>query len=50
MPNQRSKKKAALTGYFPKEKVAAFKERAEQLGLHAKDLLEMLIDQELKKK
>lgn len=49
MPNQRSKKKAPLTGYFPKEKVAAFKEIAERLGVSAKDLLERLIDEELKK-
>lgn len=48
MPNQRSKKKAPLTGYFPREKVEAFKERAEQLGMTAKDLIERLIDQELK--
>ena len=47
MPNQRSKKKAPLTGYFPREKVEAFKARAEKMGLTAKDLIEILIDQEL---
>lgn len=47
MPNQRSKKKAPLTGYFPREKVEAFKARAEEMGLTAKDLIELLIDQEL---
>lgn len=49
MPNQRSKKKAPLTGYFPRGKVEAFKKRAEELGMTAKDLIEILIDQELKK-
>lgn len=47
MPNQRSKKKAPLTGYFPREKVEAFKARADEMGLTAKDLIELLIDQEL---
>lgn len=47
MPNQRSKNKAPLTGYFPKAKVEAFKARAEEMGLTAKDLIELLIDQEL---
>lgn len=49
MPNQRSKKKAPLTGYFPRGKVEAFKERAEELGMTAKDLIELLIDKELEK-
>lgn len=47
MPNQRSKNKAPLTGYFPRAKVEAFKARAEEMGLTAKDLIELLIDQEL---
>jgi predicted DNA binding CopG/RHH family protein len=49
MPNQRSKLKAPITGYFPKAKVEAIKAWAAEQGMTVKDLIEALIDQELKK-
>lgn len=49
MPNQRKKGKAFIGGYVPKNVADAFKIAAEERGITAKDLLEKLIIEELKK-
>lgn len=49
MPNQRKKGKAFIGGYVPKAVADKFKDAAEERGMTVKDLLEMLILDELKK-
>ena len=49
MPNQRKKGKAMIGGYVPKELADAFKAEAQARGLTAKELLEILVRQEVRK-
>ena len=49
MPNQRKKGKAMIGGYIPKELADAFKAVAKARGMGAKDLLELLVRQEVGK-
>lgn len=49
MPNQRKKGKAFIGGYVSRTVADKFKEAAEERGMTVKDLLEVLIVEELKK-
>ena len=49
MPNQRKKDKALIGGYVDKRLAEAFKNAAAKRGLTTKDLLEILIKEEIKK-
>lgn len=49
MPSQRKKSKAMIGGYVPKELAEAFKAAAKARGMTAKDLLEELVRQEVRK-
>ena len=48
MPNQRKKGKAFIGGYIPKDLADDFKVAAEERGMTAGDLLELLIRADLK--
>ena len=48
MPNQRKKGKAFIGGYIPQGLADAFKVAAEARGMTARDLLELLIREDLK--
>lgn len=50
MPNQRKKTKALIGGYVDKELAEAFKQIAAENGTTAKDLLETLVREEVKRR
>lgn len=49
MPNKRKDGKQLLGGFFEGDEARAFKERAKEMGMTVKDLLGLLIREELKK-
>ncbi len=49
MPNKRKKGKKLVAGWMPEAEVEEFKERAEELGMTATDLLTVLVREEIKR-
>ena len=49
MPNKRKKDKAMIGGYVAKELAEQFKAAAQARGMSVKDLLELLVKEEVKK-